>query len=406
MTCRNSWNASTSCARSSLVGLVAVVGASAMFTTAAHAQPAPAHGPAINLGQGIGIRLENSANHDSGSPVGQTKLVLNTLLDTSSEGPFVVTLEQAHHVLATGSCAARVVVYSGEAQEGQGFLRECETNDFPAASLRANAPADVVIAVVNDATDARTELYRGTFPVIAYNDWTGNDDAGHPVHVEQRSLRLDSLYGVGFVRQYIGDTLEFNYVTTQNTGELPSESAMRCRVGTGEWRAYETSVSDDNTQTARNRVWEGSAVHEDGPETIVTKFLRVSARMPIAVAGRTQTPEAGTSMDGAWTCEFRFGGAGTRVVAREFRFDVRNGYIQPNAIESQLPPGHGAVLVSIGMNPAAMPAIFDPALVQSTVAGKTLTGATAPLFSAMPARATNPAFTVPRGAPAGRGARH
>ena len=43
---------------------------------------------------------------------------------------------------------------------------------------------------------------------------------------------------------------------------------------------------------------------------------------------------------------------------------------------------------------------------QSTVAGKTLTGATAPLFSAMPAHATNPAFTVPRGAPAGRGARH
>jgi hypothetical protein len=406
MSCRYSLKLRASLACSSLLGLATALGASAMFAAAAQAQSAPAAGgPAVNLGQGIGIRLENSANHDSGSPVGQTKLVLNTLLDTDSEGPFVVTLEQARRVIATASCAARAVIYSGERQDGQGFLRECETNDFPAANLRANAPADVVIAVVNDATDVRTELYRGTFPVVAFYDWTGNDDAGRPVHVEQRALRLDSLYGAGFVRQYIGTEVEFNYVTTQNTGDLPSESAMRCRVGTGEWRAYETSVSDDNTQTARNRVWVGTAVHEDGPETIVTKFVRVGVRMPIAVAGRTQTPEAGTTMDGAWTCEFRFGGAGTRVVAREFRFEVRNGYIQPNAIESQLAPGHGAVLVSVGLNAAAMPVIFDPALVQGTLAGKALTGATAPIFSAMPARATNPAFTVPRGGAPARGAR-
>ena len=50
---------------------------------------------------------------------------------------------------------------------------------------------------------------------------------------------------------------------------------------------------------------------------------------------------AGTSMDGAWTCELRFGGAGTRVVAREFRFDVRNGFIQPHALQEQVAPAVG-----------------------------------------------------------------
>ncbi|MBK8170757.1 MAG: hypothetical protein IPK60_10515 [Sandaracinaceae bacterium] len=92
------------------------------------------------------------------------------------------------------------------------------------------------------------------------------------------------------------------------------------------------------------------------------------------------------------------GGAGTRVVAREFGFNVQNGYIQPHAIESQIAPGRGAVLVAIGMNPAAMPLIFDPALVRDFVAGKRLTNATASFVSAMPARATNPTFTVPRAA--------
>jgi len=372
--------------------LLALFGAETQLASTVQAQR-----PAINLGQGIGIRIENSANHDSGSPVGQIKLVVNTLLDTNSTGPFVVTLEQARRVLATASCEAQPVVYSGEAQDGQGYLSECVTNNIPAAALRTNAPADVVIAVVDDATDARIEIYRGTFPVIAFSDWTGNDNAGRPVHIEQRALRQDSFYGVGFVRQYIADEIGFSYVDTQNTGDLPRESAMRCRIGTGEWRAYEASHGARWMQTARNRAYVGGRAHEDGPETIVTQVVSFTSRMPIAVAGRDRAPSAGSSMDGAWTCEFRWGGAGTRVVAREFRFVVRSGYIVPHAIESQIAPGRGTVLVAIGMNSGAMPVIFDPALVRDTVAGRRLTGATAPLVSTMPGRATNPSFTVPRG---------
>lgn len=377
------------------LGVFGAIVTSILFSSSA-TQAQRTERPAINLGQAVGIRLENSANHDGPVGVGQVKLVLNTLLDTSSPGPFIVTIEQAGHVLGTASCEARAVVYSGERQDGQGLLTECATNDFPAASLRTNAPAEVVIALVDDATDARTELYRGSFPVIGFVDWEGNDDAGRPRHLEQRALRLDSFYGVGYVRQGIDTELEFSYVTTDPSAQNPTDSQMRCRVGTGEWAAYVTSVSDGSQQTVRNRVWVGSSVHEDGPETMVMKYIRFSSRMPIAVQGRAQAPTAGTSMDGAWTCEFRFGGAGTRTVAREFRFDVHDGYIVPHAIESQVAPGRGAVLVATGFNAAAMPVIFDPAIVSAFVAGRRLTGATAPVVSPMPSRATNPTFTVAR----------
>lgn len=376
---------------------LALCGLGTSFALASSTAAAQNARPAINLGQAVGIRLENSANHDGPRGVGQVKLVVNTLLDTFNRGPFILTIEQGGHALATATCEADAVVYSGDRQEGLGMLRECATNDFPAASLRTNAPADVVLAVVNDATDERTEIYRGTFPVIGFTDWEGNDDSGRPMHIEQRALRLDSFYGVGFVHQSMASELEFSYVTTQNTGDLPTESAMRCRVGTGEWQVYETSVSDGSEQRARNRVWVGSSVREDGPETIVWKYVRFSSRMPIAIAGGNTPPSAGDSMDGAWTCEFRWGGAGTRVVAREFRFNVQGGNIQPNAIESQIAPGRAAALLSVGFNPAAMPAIFDPAIVNGTVAGRRLTGATAPVVAGMPARATNPAFTAPRG---------
>lgn len=369
---------------------------------------ASAQVPAMNFGHGLEIRFENSTNYDSGSPVGQTKLLLNSQLDTNTEGPFVVTLEQSRRVLATGSCSAQPVVYSGEVQDGQGYVSECSTNYVPSASILTSAPVDVVLAMIDDATDARTELYRGTFPVIAFNDWKGND-GDRSIHVEQRALRLDSFYSVGFVRQYIGSELEFSFVTTQNTGDSPDASAMRCRVGTGTWVAYDGSLWEGTPQTARNRVFVDGSAHEDGPETVVTKFLHYSARMPIAVRGRSTAPSAGSSMDGEWTCELRFGGSGSRVVAREFHFAVASGYIVPHALESQLPPGRGTVLVSVGLNPELMPVIFDPALVRESIAGRRLTGATGPLTSAMPARAVNPAFSVPRGAPAaaagGRGGR-
>jgi hypothetical protein len=65
--------------------------------------------------------------------------------------------------------------------------------------------------------------------------------------------------------------------------------------------------------------------------------------------------------------------------------------------------GANSAMVSIGLNASNMPAVFDPALVRATIAGRALTGATAPLVSPLPARAVNPSFTAPRAAPAARG---
>src|SRR5262245_470884 len=162
----------------------------------------------------------------------------------------------------TGSCTATPTVYSGEAQPGEGYLSECVTNAIPSSNIRTNAPADVVLAVVNDATDERVELYRGTFPVIGFSDWTGMNN-NQPVHVEQRQLRFDPRYGVGYLRQYMGQLLEFTYVTTQPTFEFPNDTSLRCKVGSGQWAAYETSTSTGDGSVVRNRVWDNGTVHED-----------------------------------------------------------------------------------------------------------------------------------------------
>ena len=98
-------------------------------------------------------------------------------------------------------------------------LRECATPYIPSANIATSQPVDVAIALVDDATDARTELYRGTFPVFAFSDWKGNGDNG-PVHVEQRALRLDSFLGAAFVRQYLGNELQFSYVDIRNVAEV------------------------------------------------------------------------------------------------------------------------------------------------------------------------------------------
>jgi hypothetical protein len=354
---------------------------------------ASAQGPAINLGQGIELRMENFAN----SGEGVTKLVMNALVDSETEGPFVLTLEQQGHVLTTGTCYAEAVVVSGEMRDRERRFRECATALVPAASIRTNQPVDVVVAFVNDATDERTEIYRGTFPVLGFVDWTGMD-GNRPHHVEQRALRLDSMMGAAVVRQDVSDILEFSYVTTARERDSLADSQLRCRVDGGEWRAYGVSGGSEGTaQSARNRAWVNGDVHDGGPETLVTRFVHFNVRMPIAVAGRGRTPEAGQSMDGAWTCEFRTGGAGTRVVRREIRFDVRDGFIQPHALEAQIRPGTGTVLAAIGFNRALLPVVIDPALVRASLFGIRLSGATAPVVDGLPARAAQPAFTAPRG---------
>lgn len=347
----------------------------------------------LNLGRGFQPRFVNGTRYDSDSEqnVGQTSLIVNAFLDTDALGAILLTLEQSGRVLATGHCRSQWIPDTSLDHEAE--LWECGTERIDAATIRTSQPVDIVLATVNDVTDARSEIYRGTFPVIGFFDWQGNRD-GHPVYVEQRALRLDSMYGVGHIRQY-ADQLEFSYVSTHPDEDAPREHQLRCRVGTGEWTDYETRLSRGNEQDLVNRVLAGDSVAEDG-QTIVTQFWRFTVRMPIAIEGRGRTPSAGSSLDGAWTCEFRTGDASSRIVQRELRFEVLNGYIQHHAIESQIPAGRGAVLTAIGFDPAALPMIFDPDLVRGTVLGRRLTGATAPVVSGVP-RARQPALVAPRG---------
>ncbi|MCA9576198.1 MAG: hypothetical protein KC668_12210 [Myxococcales bacterium] len=374
----------------------------ALLTLGGAASRASAQG-SVNFGLGMGLRLENSTNHDGDEALGQARLIVNAYLDSNVRGPYLLSLEQGTTVLATGTCDAGSVVYSGEEQEGTRFLRECSTANVATASIRTNAPVTVVIATVNEATDARTEVYRGEFPVFA-SWWWDRNDGDRPIHIEHRGLRLDSFFGAGFVRQYIADQLRFSYVDSAGAGDQLSDMSFRCRVGEGEWRVYAGSLWSQFEQNVRNRVWLDGTVHEDGLETLITRFYSFDTRsMPIAVQGSNVRPSAGSSMDGTWSCELRSGSAGARVVAREFRFEVLNGYIQHHALEAQLPAGRNSAMLSLGLNPAAMPVAFDPTLVRGAVAGRALTGATAPTLSPLPTRATNLALTMPRATPAARG---
>lgn len=365
------------------------------FMTAPASAQAQAR-PSLSFADGLGFRLENDADD------GTTMLVLKTVL-IDRQVPFVLSLEQGGRTLASVTCGS-----FREHSPGLFYLNgECGTPRIPAASIRADQPVDVAMTIVDDATDARTELYRGTFPVFAYYAWHGMD-GDRPLHEEQRALRLDSFYGAAFAGHDREGKLHVSFVDTRHARERPNDAATRCRVGAGEWRGYASPMFVKAEQVARNRVLVGDTVHEDGDETIVTQLVEVVLDVPLAVEGSGRRPRAGTSLDGAWTCEIRTGGAASPVVLRELHFDVRNGMIQPSAIDAQIAPGRGTVLVGVGMNPVNMPVLFDPALVRGTFAGRRLSGgATAPITSAMPARATNPTLTAPAraGGSGGRGRR-
>ncbi len=366
---------------------------------------ASAQAPAINWGRGVQLRLYNSNRYDSDAErnVGQTKLIVNTLVEGPSDVPVLVTLEQGGRALARGSCRTEWVHDQSMDGARVAELRECSTETVDAATIRANQPVDVVLSVVNEATDARTEFYRGTFPVIAFYEWTGMSN-GRPVYVEQRSLRVDSMYGVAYVFQDKPE-VDFTYVTTTPTQSLPDEYQMRCRVGNGQWSVYESRLSRGNEQDLVNRVHVDEYTIAEENQRIVTQYVNVGVWLPVAVAGRDRTPDAGSSLDGAWTCELRVGGLDRWTVEREFRFDVRGGYIQSHAIAGTLPPGHGSALVAIGFGAASsLPMIIDPVLVRDTIAGR---AATAPVLGGLPSRARNPQLVMPRGggASGGRGRR-
>lgn len=203
----------------------------------AGAGQASAQSASLNFGLGFGLRFENSTNHDGAEPVGQTRLMMNAYVDSAVAGPYLLLVEQGGSVVASGACDSTAVVYSGEEQENLRFLRECSTDNVPSASIRTNAPISVVVALVNEATDARTEVYRGQFPVYAAWWWDRND-GDRAIHIEHRALRADSFFGAGFVRQYMSDQLRFGYVDTAVQSDVPQDTSFRCKVGAGEWRVY------------------------------------------------------------------------------------------------------------------------------------------------------------------------
>ena len=361
---------------------VLLLGLALVWTPLASAQPR------INLGQGFQPRLENMARDG----VGQSRLIVTGYIDAQVTGPFVVSIAQNGREIASASCEAREPQYSGESQEGLRFLRECGTEWFPASSLATNRPADVIVAWVNDATDARTEIFRGSFPVLGFFDWTGMDGR-NPVHVEQRALRLDSAFGTVFARQYM-DRIQLTFATaTHEPVRFSREGSIRCRVGEGEWSAYETNVELGTTQTVRNRVWARGEVREGGTERIDTTWVSFDARLPVAIRGRARTPTGGE--DGEWTCELRTGDSGSRVVQRRVRFSVVGGWIQPHAIEAQTPAGRGAVLMAAELDAASTPVILDPAIVRGTLLGRDLGRDGAPI-TGLPRRATVPRITTAR----------
>lgn len=362
---------------------------------------ASAQGPSVNMGRGgLRPRFFNSTRYDSASEtnVGQTKLVLNAYLDMQP-GPVAVTVEQSGRAVMSTTCRAQFVSDTAlHGVDAQAELWECATDPVDASTIRSDQPVDIVLATPG-ATP--TEFYRGTFPVLAFREWTGNRD-GRPQYVEQRGLRLDSLYGAVYVRQY-ASVVEFSWVTTQPEEGAPSDVSLRCRVGNGAWTSYGANFTGGNTQVVFDRAWTDDGVVET---KIVTAFYNVSSRMPIAVPGRSARPSAGSSLDGAWTCELRAGEGDAGTLLRSMQFTVQGGFVQRHAIEAQIPGGRGAVLASVGFNPEAMPTIFDPAIVRSTLVGRRLASGTTPVVAGMPTRATNPAFAAAaarEAAPAGRG---
>lgn len=348
--------------------------------------------PSLYLGSGIILFFDNVVEDG----VGKTRLVLGdeVAMDTRLDGTYVLTLEQGGAALATGTCETRrydaLLHISGD----------CNTTFVPSSSIRVDRPVDVVLAHVNTTTDARTEVYRGTFPVFAFTTET-TDFMDNHTHLEQRGLRLDSLYGAAFVEHAADNrNVRFTYLDTRD--DAGTDVAVRCRVGSGEWRAYPTSIRRVAVQTARNRVWVGEELHD---ETLLMQYQQFALQMPIDVQGSGQRPSGGASMDGAWTCELRAQSGAERVVLRELRFEVRGGLIQPTAIDARVgATGRGGVLVAASASAQNMPVVFDPAVVRDSFAGVRLTGTTSPYFGPMPARATNPTFTEPpRRAQAGSG---
>lgn len=369
----------------SFLMLVGLIAASSILSTSASAQT-----PSINLGRGFRPRFFNSTRYDPDRQisVGQTRFILNTFLDIAAPGPVRVTVEQSGRAVLEASCHAQYVTDTSlRGLDAQGEIRECASEFVDATNIRADQPVDIVLRA--PGADGEVEFYRGTFPVIGFRGWEGNRD-GQPIYVDQRALRLDSLYGVAFARQYI-HLVEFTVATTQAEEARIDSPSLRCKVGDGPWSTYRTEMTGGDRQEVADRVFRGDELQET---RFVTEFFEFQAELPIAVDGRTHRPDAGAALDGTWTCELEVSRGGTAFVLRELRFDVRSGYVAHAAIESELPAGRGAALVALGFRADALPTIFDPAIVRSTIAGHRLASGTAPVVSGIPARATNPAFAA------------
>lgn len=361
-----------------LVALVALV-----------AEVAAAQAPRLNLGHGFQPRLFNASRYDSdlGRTIGTTRLIVNTFLDIAAPTSVRLVGEQGgHEVLATLCEADWIHDTSLRGVDAQGQLWECATEFVDATTIRADQPMDLVLR----AGDA--EIYRGTFPVVAFHGWEGMRD-GQPLYVEQRALRLDSLYGAGYLRQYLHH-VEFTYATTQTEVGAPQDPAFRCTIGGGPASRYDVEFTRGNPQEAFDRVFVGETIAEN---KLVTEFLSFQVDLPVAVAGRSHRPRA-TGTDGAWVCELEASIGDRRAILRDFRFEVRGGFIVPSALESEVPAGQGSVLVTVGFHDESMPTVFDPALVRSTLVGRRLASGTSLVSGTLPSRATNPAFTRVGGA--------
>ncbi|MBX3250723.1 MAG: hypothetical protein KF901_26325 [Myxococcales bacterium] len=367
-------------------GLVALA-----VATLGPSRAAASESPRFDFASHFHVRLIPHQESRDGQRVGLAELELVGRVLDGARGRVVVTATQRGAEIVRTSCRVQTA--------GREPMTRCNSERLPATRFDPAHPLAVRAVHVHEATDAETELYAASFPVLRYWDWVGNDARGRPQHVEQRALRLDSALGAATARQ-IDASVQLAWWEAAEDRSRP-RATVRCRVGDGEWRAMRISGPGpwNDAQIAANRVMVGGSVREGSGETLVYQHWRVTLTdVSFSVPGGDARP-FDPSAEGQWRCELR--GPDAEVI-RRFEWRVAEGALVPHEASASTPMASGAAIVAVGFGDRA-PAAFDPALVASGYFGRG--PSSAPTLVGAPPRPVHPSFTSPVGAPGASRAR-
>jgi hypothetical protein len=345
--------------------------------------------PRIDLGKHFHVRLHNQTDSSRTPAVGQTKLFLAaTVLD--GRGDLVVTATQRGKELLGFRCPV-----------ARNRGTRCESPYIDAHLVDAGAPLAIAAVFVDEATDAETPLYAGSFPVLRFHDWAG-DRNGRPHHVEQRALRLDSALGAVIAHQAsFGTALSSEGVETVTTSEIgfafwearsaqrPGRPTLRCQVDGGDWQAMRLGGpgNQGEAQELRNRVKTARDVVD---QRLDYQQIAFTATMPFWIAGADKQLSAPVAADGAWVCQLR---DAEKRVWRELHFTVAGNQLVSHPGLALEP---GRALVAVAFSEDAAPESFDPAEVRRAFMGMPWSSPDgAPLAGTPPAKRSL-ALTPPR----------